>query len=70
MALTYKRPSSERIGGIIPYGERLADDGLALIEAHEEQRAIDNICHPRQEGRNARQIGAQLKFLSLRLRRG
>jgi len=70
MALAHKRSRSERISGIIPYGYRLADDGVALVVAPEEQRAIGQICSLRQEGLSTREIGRQLNLLGLYPRQG
>jgi len=70
MALAHKRSRSERISGIIPYGYRLADDGVALMVALEEQHVIDKIWNLRREGMSTREIGRQLKLLSLNPRHG
>ena len=70
MALAHKRSRSERISGIIPYGYRLAENGVTLVAAAEEQQVIGKIFNLRQAGRNTREIGQQLKLLGLHPRHG
>jgi site-specific DNA recombinase len=70
MALAHKRSRSERISGILPYGYRLADDGVALVAAPAEQNVIKRIIRLRREGMSTREIGRKLTLLGLRPRQG
>ncbi len=40
MALAHKRSKRQRVSGHIPYGSRLADDGVNLLDEPQEQRAV------------------------------
>src|SRR5687768_3802170 len=70
LALAHKRGRHERVSGHIPYGYRLIEDGVQLVEEPLEQKAIQEIHRLREGGLSTRQIGRQLERLSLFPRQG
>ncbi len=59
-ALRHKRSKGQRISGRIPFGYRLADDGVALIEDSTEQSILREIDGLRAAGLSLRKIAAAL----------
>ncbi len=58
-ALAHKRRNGERTGGI-PYGFRVADDGVQLVAIESEQVIIAEIRAMRQAGKSYRKIADEL----------
>jgi len=58
-ALAHKRSRGERVGDI-PYGWRLADDGVALVPVESEQTIIREIRAMRDQGSSYRAIAEEL----------
>ena len=58
-ALAVKKARGERVGGV-PYGCRIAEDGVRLEEDPDEQRAIERARELRVEGLSLRAIGRAL----------
>ncbi len=58
-ALAHKRRNGERTGGI-PYGFRLASDGVQLVPIEAEQAVLAEIRTMRAEGQTYRAIAAEL----------
>ncbi len=63
-ALQHKRANGERIG-TIPFGWRVADDGVRLIEVAEQQRVLRLISRMRARGRTYRAIGERLTYFNV-----
>lgn len=59
-ALAVKRSRGERLGGTLPYGHRLADDGVHLVEDEAEQELLRRIRALHATGLSSRRIAAQL----------
>ncbi len=70
MALAHKRSKRQRVSGHIPYGSRLADDGVNLLDEPQEQRAVEVIRRLRAAGGTTREIEKELQRLGLRPRNG
>jgi site-specific DNA recombinase len=70
MALAHKRALGQRIGGRIPYGFKLADDGVKLLEEPGEQRALATIQQIRSAGGTTRDIEKELQRQGVRPRSG
>jgi DNA invertase Pin-like site-specific DNA recombinase len=58
-AMAHKKGNGERVGGV-PYGLRLADDGVHLVPEENEQRAVSMAAALRLQGQSFRRIAAQL----------
>lgn len=69
-ALAVKRGRGERLGGDLPYGYHLAQDGVHLEPDVEEQRVIAAARALRAEGLSLRAIGAALEARALLPRSG
>jgi putative DNA-invertase from lambdoid prophage Rac len=54
-----QRKRQRYLGGIVPFGWRIGDDG-ALVEAPEQQRAIQRIVELRRKGVSLRAISASI----------
>jgi site-specific DNA recombinase len=59
-ALAHKKAQGEFCGGHAPYGYRVGDDGVTLVEDDDEQGVIDAIVTFRQAGMSLRAIVAKL----------
>ena len=70
MALAHKRSKRERVSGQIPYGSRLAKDGVNLVDEPQEQRAVATIKRLRAAGNTTREIEKELQRRGLRPRNG
>ena len=70
MALAHKRAKRQRVSGQIPYGSRLAKDGVNLVDEPEEQRAVAIIKRLRAAGNTTREIEKELQRQGLRPRNG
>jgi DNA invertase Pin-like site-specific DNA recombinase len=70
LALAHKRANGQRVSGMIPYGYRLADDGVTLAEAPEEQAAVAMVQQMRTRGYSTRRIGSELMRRGIRPRCG
>ena len=60
LAMQAKKAKGEYIGGFIPYGYQLADDGKTLIEIPAEQKIIQLAKQSREQGHTLEQIADQL----------
>lgn len=58
-ALAAKRAKGERVGGV-PYGHRLAADGVRLVDDNDELRVITKIVRLRRAGMTQRAIATEL----------
>jgi DNA invertase Pin-like site-specific DNA recombinase len=56
MALQHKKTRGERVSGWLPYGKRLAEDGVHLEDNDAEQALIDTIASYRKQGLSLRAI--------------
>ena len=70
MELAHKKSKGQRVSGRIPYGSRLADDGVNLVAEPQEQRAVAIIQRMRGAGSTTRDIEKELQRLGLRPRNG
>ena len=70
MALAHKRSKRQRVSGQIPYGLRLAADGMNLVDEPQEQRAVAIIQRMRAAGGTTREIEKELQRLGYRPRNG
>ncbi len=68
-ALQVKKSKAERVGAI-PYGYRLSEDGIHLIESEREQRIIALVQSLRADGMSLRQIVVRLNADSVTTRNG
>jgi len=68
-ALAHKRHKGERIGDI-PYGWRLADDGVTLIPLESEQATIQQIKAMRDRGLSYRAIAEELTHRGVPTKKG
>ncbi len=68
-ALSFKRDRGERIGGV-PYGYRIAADGVALEPNPTEQPAVELIVSLRKRGQTLEQIRDALRERGIPNRRG
>jgi len=59
-ALAHKRSKGERVSRWLPFGWKLADDGVHLVEHPQEQRAIELIQRLRVKGYSQRAIADAL----------
>jgi len=69
-ALRVKRSRGEKTGGEVPFGYRLAEDGLHLEEHEAEQRVVARARALQVEGLSLRAIGQRLDAEGLRARAG
>ncbi len=69
-ALAYKRSRHERVGGHIPLGYDLADDGVHLLENPDEQRVLRRILELRRQGLSSRKIIKRLDRDGLKPKHG
>jgi len=61
MGLSYKKALGQKTGGDVPYGFRLAEDGVHLERNEQEQKAISLIHSLRDKGYSLRQISGELE---------
>jgi DNA invertase Pin-like site-specific DNA recombinase len=69
-ALQHKAAEGEYTGGGAPYGFRIAEDGVRLVEVPEEQRVVGLARALRAEGRSLRAIARKLAHEALVSRTG
>jgi len=69
-ALAQKRKRGEKTGGDVPFGYRLAADGVHLEADPDEQAVVELIRQLQEEGESLRQIGAELERRGVLTRRG
>ena len=69
-ALAHKRARGEYTGGRVPFGYRLAPDGVALVEDPNEQEVIALARELRRRGWSLRRIGRELEARGLMPRSG
>ena len=69
VALRVKKSRGQRTGGV-PYGQKLAADGVHLVPEPQEQAAIDLAKELRQEGRTLAAIGRELAAAGFQPRSG
>ena len=68
-ALAHKKARGERVG-TVPYGYRIAPDGIALESNPVEQPAVTAICELREDGRTLAEIQDELRDRRIANRRG
>jgi DNA invertase Pin-like site-specific DNA recombinase len=68
-AMSYKKSQGERVGAV-PFGYRLASDGVHLEAEQPEQEIISHIRALSHDGNTTRRIAEQLNQEGYRLRRG
>ena len=64
-----RKAEGKRIGEI-PYGWKLADDGKALVEAPEEQEALELVHVMKAKGHTLREIAAELNRRGFKAKKG
>ena len=69
-ALAHKKANGEYTGGRIPYGYRLAADGVHLEPDEDEQAVIEDVKELRRAGLSLRAIAATLERQGYRTRKG
>jgi DNA invertase Pin-like site-specific DNA recombinase len=69
-AMAHKSAQGEYTGGVVPFGYRLADDGVRLVEVPEEQEVIRLARSLRAEGRSLRAVAKELTARGIRGRSG
>jgi site-specific DNA recombinase len=69
-ALASKREQGEYVGGHVPYGWDVADDGVRLVANYEEQAAIGYAHELRATGLSLRAVGARLTERGMVPKRG
>ena len=69
-ALAVKRSHGEKLGGDLPYGYRLAADGVHLDVDHDEMQIVTAARSLRAQGMSLRQIGAAMTDRGLLPRSG
>lgn len=69
-ALQYKKAKGQKTGGLVPYGYRLAPDGLHLVEDPDEQEVICQAQALHHSGLSFRNIAARLQARGLVARNG
>ncbi len=69
-ALAQKRVRGEKTGGTIPFGFRLEDDGVHLVEDQDEQAVIARIQKLRDKGYSLRSIGTELEHAGILTKTG
>ena len=70
LALAHKRANRQRVSGMIPYGFRLAEDGVTAAEAPEEQTTVALVQEMRSRDYSTRRIGSELLRRGIRPRCG
>jgi len=70
LALAHKRAQRQRVSGMIPYGFRLAEDGVTLAEAPEERDIVAMVQEMRSRAYSTRRFGRELLKLGIRPRWG
>ena len=70
MALAHKKSKGQRVSGRIPYGSRLAADGVNLLPEPREQRAVEIIQRMHAAGGTTREIEKELQRQGMRPRNG
>jgi DNA invertase Pin-like site-specific DNA recombinase len=70
MAMQHKAHKGEYIGGKLPYGQTLEDDGVHLVEVDEEQNVIHKVMKLQDQGFSLRSIAKELERVSIRPREG
>lgn len=68
-ALAHLKASGKRVGGV-PYGFNLADDGVHLVPAENEQKAVSMARSLRAQGKAFRSIAAELTAAGFQSRGG
>lgn len=69
-ALDYKRSNGKKLGGRLPFGWDLADDGETLIDNATEQKVLRLIQKLRAKGHSLRAIAAELEAKSIPTKAG
>lgn len=69
-ALQHKASMGEYIGGDVPYGYRLSDDGVRLVPEPGEQSLLATARRLRGEGRSLRAVARDLEAMGFRTRKG
>ena len=69
-ALSHKKSLGQRLGGTIPFGHDLADDGKTLIRNEKEQAAIELICLLRESAMSYPKIADLLTRKKVRTKEG
>ena len=64
-ALARRKSEGKKIGGDVPYGFELDDDGETLVERDDEQRAISTAKKLRGDGVSLRKIAIELRKLGM-----
>jgi site-specific DNA recombinase len=69
-ALDYKRSNGKKLGGKVPFGWNLAEDGETLVENAKEQDALRLIQDLRDNGHSLRAIAVELETQSIPTKEG
>jgi DNA invertase Pin-like site-specific DNA recombinase len=69
-AMAYKAHKGEYLGGRLPYGYELANDGIKLVPIEREQRVLRKARKLRKDGWSLRAIAAKLSKDGTRTRSG
>ncbi len=69
-AMAYKAANGEYVGGKVPYGFELAEDGVKLVPVEQEQRALSKARKLSKAGLSLRAIAARLHEDGVRSRTG
>ena len=69
-AMARKQERGEYVGGWVPYGWDVADDGVRLVVNYEEQAAIGYAHELRSAGLSLRAVGARLAEKGMTPKRG
>ena len=69
-ALEQKRRRGEKTGGDVPFGYRLAADGIHLDAHGDEQRALEIMTELHNRGWTLRQIGGELEARGIKTKKG
>jgi site-specific DNA recombinase len=59
-AMAHKKAKGEKLGGLVPYGYKLSEDGKTLVAELTEQELLEAIRVARQEGLSQRAVVADL----------
>ena len=68
-ALQHKKSLGQRVG-TVPFGYRLADDGITLLAIPEQQRALEIIRQLRESGCTLQQIADRLEAAGILTAKG
>jgi hypothetical protein len=68
--MAHKKAKGEKLGGLVPYGYRLAEDGKTLVPDMAEQALLDAIREARQRGLSQRAVVADLARQGFTSRQG